>query len=119
MSEMKDLKRRREDDYAQDNTEQVALPNPCGRTRQELDGFLKEANYDANNAVYKAFLFKNKDATGKGVRFLRNTLDEDIDRCKECGLTVSEHNPVAAAAPQPLPPAPCAVPTVFVTLTAN
>ena len=34
-------------------------------------------------------------------------------------MTVSEHNPAAAAAPQSLPPVRCAVPTVFVTLTAN
>jgi hypothetical protein len=26
-----------------------------------------------------------------------------IDRCLRCGMTVSEHNPAAAAAPPPLP----------------
>ena len=117
MSEIKDLKRRREGDDAEDNTEQLALPKACGRTQDELDGLLKEV--DSGSVKYERYFFKNKDATGKGVRFHRTNLDEDIDRCLRCGMTVSEHNPAAAAAPHPLPAARCAVPTVFVTFTAN
>ena len=52
---MKDLKRRREGDDAENSTMQLALPNRCGLTQEKLIG------YDASTAVYKAF-FKNKDA---------------------------------------------------------
>ena len=104
---------------AEGSSGEVAAPKRCGRTMQYLDNILKEAEYNASSLAYRAYFFKNGDATGKGVQVIRGTLDSDIDRCKECGLTISEHNPAAAAAPQPLPPAPCAVPTVFVTLTAN
>ena len=80
------------DDDAEDNTEQLALPKACGRTRQELDGLLKEV--DSGSVKYERYFFKNEDATGKGRRFYRIDLDEDIDRCKECGLAAA-----AATAP--------------------
>ena len=50
---------------------------------------------------------------------MRSNIKGHVDRCLRCGLCIDEHNPAAAAGPQPLPPAPCAVPTVFVTLTTN
>ena len=42
-------------------------------------------------------------------------IEGHVNRCLRCGMTVSEHNPAAAAAPQSLPPARCAV----LTLTAQ
>ena len=82
--------------------ERVALPKACGFTKQDLMGLLKEV--DSGSVKYERYFFKNRDATGKGVRFHRTNLDEDIDRCKECGLTVSEHNPAAAVATAPQSP---------------
>ena len=70
-------------------------PKPCGRTRMELDVFLKEAGYDATSPAYKAYFFKNRESTGKGCRYHRRNLDEDVDRCKECGCTIAEHHPAA------------------------
>ena len=115
---MKDLKRSREDDDAEDNTEQLALPKACGFTKQDLMGLLEKANYDASAAAYKAYFFKNRDASLYEFT-VRGDIKGHVDRCLRCGLCIDEHNPAAAAGHQPLPPAPCAVPTVFVTLTTN
>ena len=43
---------------------------------------------DSGSVKYERYFFKNKHATGKGVRFHRTNLDEDIDRCLRCGLSV-------------------------------
>ena len=54
MSEMKDLKRRREGDDAENSTMQLALPNSCGRTRQELGKALGEGGQQKDEV--RAFL---------------------------------------------------------------
>ena len=69
---------------------------------QYLDGLLKEV--DSGSVKYERYFFKNEDATGKGRRFYRIDLDEDIDRCKECGLCIDEHKPAAAVATAPQSP---------------
>ena len=70
-------------------------PKPCSFTKQDLMGLLKEAGYDATSPAYKAYFFKNGESTGKGCRYHRTNLDEDVDRCKECGCTIAEHHPAA------------------------
>ena len=70
---------------------------------------LKEAEYNASSLAYRAYFFKNGDATGKGVQVIRGRLDSDIDRCKECGLTISEHRDASVtklAEPTDLPAQP-------------
>ena len=76
---------------AEGSSGEVAAPKRCGFTKQELMNILKEAEYNASSLAYRAYFFKNGDAAGKGVQVIRGRLDSDIDRCKECGLTISEH----------------------------
>ena len=59
-------------------------PKSCGFTQEKLMGLLKEAGYDATSPAYKAYFFKNGESTGKGCRYHRRNLDEDVDRCKRC-----------------------------------
>jgi len=71
----------------------------CGYTQAALHGLLKEAQYGENAPAYNAYFFKNKDGTKKHPT--HDDLDDDIDRCKECGCTIGEHGGVFDAARLP------------------
>ena len=78
---------------AEGSSGEVAAPKHCGRTKQELMGLMEKVYQQ--KVGYDMYFFKNRDATGKGVRFHRTNLDEEIDRCLRCGLCIDEHNPAA------------------------
>jgi hypothetical protein len=62
--------------------------SPCAFTQEKLIDIKKSIKKDELD--FSDYFFKNGTPTAKHPN--RNELDDDIDRCKECGCTISEHH---------------------------
>ena len=73
---------------------------PCNRTRQELDAIMKDIK--KGEVDYSDYIFNvASNKRGWEKRKLQYNLsdDDDMDRCKVCGLKISEHRAAADSGP--------------------
>ena len=66
---------------------------PCNRTRQELDELLQKNNGTPN---YSLYFFNVASKKGDWKRW-ESQYNDDLERCKDCGLKISEHRAAASS----------------------